>query len=130
MADHRTDEERAGSLPTGCYSPLHQDKLTDELGGVKHNREPPVKIRRGQSYRGDCGDLSSREGRGRGIVKRVVPNFVNREHIRGGMDRDRAALMEEELQPKHSFFEIPDEPGLCIIREQKAVSRYPKVVVI
>ena len=129
MADHRIDEEWAGTLSAGCYSPLLWAKLSDELGCVKQNRKPPVKIRRGQSHRSDCSDLSIREGRGPGVVGSVISNFVNSEHMGGAVDRGNAALIEEELQPKNSRFELPDEPGLDIVLKQKAVSRYQKVVV-
>ena len=62
-------------------------------------------------------------------LETVIPNFIIHEHVAAATDPGIAALIEEELQPKNSYFDIPDAPGLGITLNEKVVNKYEKVVV-
>jgi L-alanine-DL-glutamate epimerase-like enolase superfamily enzyme len=62
-------------------------------------------------------------------LEAVIPNFIIHEHVVAATAAGMAALVEQDLQPKNSYFEIPDAPGLGITLNEKVVNKYEKVVV-
>lgn len=62
-------------------------------------------------------------------LEAVIPNFIIHEHVVAATDPGIAALIEEDLQPKNSYFDIPDAPGLGITLNEKVVNKYEKVAV-
>jgi galactonate dehydratase len=62
-------------------------------------------------------------------LEAVIPNFIIHEHVGQSMEPGTAGLIEEELQPKSGYFEIPDRPGLGITLNEKIVNNYHKIVV-
>ena len=62
-------------------------------------------------------------------LEAVIPNFIIHEHVGQSMEPGTAGLIEEELQPKNGYFEIPDRPGLGITLNEKIVNNYHKIVV-
>ncbi len=62
-------------------------------------------------------------------LEAVIPNFIIHEHVVAATDPGMAALVEQDLQPRNSYFDIPDAPGLGITLNEKVVNRYEKVVV-
>ena len=62
-------------------------------------------------------------------LEAVIPNFIIHEHVAAATDSGMTALIEQELQPKNSYFDIPDAPGLGITLNEKVVNKYEKMVV-
>jgi L-alanine-DL-glutamate epimerase-like enolase superfamily enzyme len=62
-------------------------------------------------------------------LEAVIPNFIIHEHVVAATAPGMAALVEQDLQPKNSYFDIPDAPGLGITLNDKIVNKYEKVVV-
>ncbi len=60
-------------------------------------------------------------------VEAVIPNFVIHEHVAFATDPVMTSMIEQELQPKNSYFDIPEAPGLGITLNDKAVGKYEKV---
>ena len=62
-------------------------------------------------------------------LEAVIPNFIIHEHVVAATQAGMAALVEQDLQPKNSYFDIPDAPGLGVTLNEKVVNKYEKVVV-
>jgi len=62
-------------------------------------------------------------------LEAVIPNFIIHEQVVAATHPGMAALIEQDLQPKNSYFDIPDTPGLGITLNDKVVNKYEKVVV-
>jgi L-alanine-DL-glutamate epimerase-like enolase superfamily enzyme len=62
-------------------------------------------------------------------LEAVIPNFIIHEHVVAATHPGMAALVEQDLQPKNSYFDVPDAPGLGITLNEKVVNKYEKVVV-
>lgn len=62
-------------------------------------------------------------------VEAVIPNFIIHEHVAFATDPVMTSIVEQELQPRNGYFEIPEAPGLGISLNDKVVNKYEKVVV-
>ena len=62
-------------------------------------------------------------------VEATIPNFIIHEHVGQATNPNNMGLIEQELQPKNSYFDIPDAPGLGITLNEKVINKYAKVVV-
>ena len=62
-------------------------------------------------------------------LEAVIPNFIIHEHVVAATQEGMVALVEQDLQPKNSYFDIPDAPGLGVTLNEKVVNKYEKVVV-
>lgn len=62
-------------------------------------------------------------------LEAVIPNFIIHEQVVAATHPGMAALIEQDLQPKNSYFDIPDTPGLGITLNDEVVNKYEKVVV-
>src|SRR5271157_774712 len=62
-------------------------------------------------------------------LEAVIPNFIIHEHVVAATQEGMVALVERDLQPKNSYFDVPDAPGLGVTLNEKVVNKYEKVVV-
>ncbi|HME44683.1 MAG TPA: mandelate racemase/muconate lactonizing enzyme family protein [Syntrophorhabdales bacterium] len=62
-------------------------------------------------------------------LEAVIPNFIIHEHVVAATQEGMVALVEQDLQPKNSYFDVPDAPGLGVTLNEKVVNKYEKVVV-
>ncbi len=62
-------------------------------------------------------------------LEAAIPNFIIHEHLGSAMNPGNRALIEQELQPKNSYFDVPDAPGLGITLNDKVVNKYNRIVV-
>ena len=62
-------------------------------------------------------------------VETVIPNFIIHEHVAFATDPVMTSIIEQELQPRNGYFDVPEAPGLGISLNDKVVNKYEKVVV-
>ena len=62
-------------------------------------------------------------------LEAVIPNFIIHEHVAADSAPGMGAIIEQELQPKNSYFNIPEGPGLGITLNEKVVNKHQKIIV-
>ncbi len=62
-------------------------------------------------------------------LEAVIPNFIIHEHIAIALKQDLRNLIQQDLQPRNGYFEIPEGPGLGIDLNEKVMAPHLAVEV-